>query len=275
MSVGKLRRYTLPFANVVASGWATTNLNIGRTLETLNLKLGGTSLTKAMLSTIRIKANGKAIFEATGSQCDKLNQYRGEAADAAFLDIQFADRTGLTEADRMVGALDTTAGIMSLSAEIQIAGATAPTLVGITTESSPQGTNKNLIPASGVLSKVLRYPFSVATGGQLSIPLPFGGVNGAMIKRIHVEHTGNMTGATVKQDSFVVHESVKAENEYEQKRWGRVPQTNLYTLDFVLDGNFAKAMDTRDARTFEVLPTFSAADNGFVIVEYLDALGNL
>ena len=84
-----------------------------------------------------------------------------------------------------------------------------------------------------------------------------------------------MTGLTVKQDSMVVHESLKAENEQEQVRFGKVPQTNFYTVDFVLDGAIKKALDTRDAKSLEWLPTFSAADSGYIIVEYLDVLGNL
>jgi len=84
-----------------------------------------------------------------------------------------------------------------------------------------------------------------------------------------------MTGATVKQDGMVVHESLAADNANMQVRSGRVPQTNMYTIDFVTDGNIRNALDTRDARSLEWLLNFSAADNGTVLVEYLDALGNL
>lgn len=276
MSVGKLTRYGLPFSNVVANGVATANITPGRTIDNLQLKLGGTSFTKAMISLIKLKANGKVIMEGSGSQFDKLNAYRGQATDVAYLDLPFADLVGMTEIDRMVGALDTSAGIASMTMEVTIGAATAPTLLSIQTESAQQKLNSgDSAGFAGIMAKVLRYPFNISTGGQLPVNLPFGNVNGAVIKRIHVEHSGNMTGAVVKQDGLVLHESLKLENEYELKRWGRVPQTNLYTLDFVADGNMKKAFDTRNARSLELLPTFSAADSGFVIVEYLDALGNL
>jgi hypothetical protein len=84
-----------------------------------------------------------------------------------------------------------------------------------------------------------------------------------------------MTGATVKQDGLVIHESITSENQYLQTKFGRVPQTNMYTIDFVLDGNVAKALDTRDSKSLEWLLTFSGADSGTVLVEYLDPLGNL
>ena len=126
-----------------------------------------------------------------------------------------------------------------------------------------------------MISKVLKYPYNIATGGRLPITVPFGPQNGSIIKRLHVFHGGNMTGATVKQDGIVVHESVRLENEFDQKKYGRVPQTNVYTIDFTVDGNVKKALDTRDARSLEWIFDFSAADSGNVIVEYLDPLGNL
>ncbi len=276
MSVGKLIRYGLPFSNVVASGTATNQVTPGRTVENLRLRLGGTTFTKAMISGIKIKANGKVIVEGTGSDIDKINAYRGHVADAAFLDLFFADYQLNNELDRMVGAFDTSVGISNITSEITIAGATAPTLSPILIESAAQkASTGEAAPFAPLISKLLRYPFNIATGGRLPVNVPFGPQSGSIIKRLHVFHGGNMTGATVKEDGLVVHESVKAENEYEQKRFGRVPQANVYTLDFVADGDIRKALDTRNARSLEWLFDFSAADSGTVYVEYLDPLGNL
>lgn len=276
MSVGRLTRYGLPFSNVVPSGTATNNVTPGRTLEQMQLKLGGTSLTKAMLSLIKIKANGKVIIEATGTELDKINAYRGEAANAAFLPIQFTDYSLIQELDRQVGSFDTSLGIANITTEVTVTGATAPTLTPILVESAQQkDSSGNAAPYAALLSKVLRYPYNIATGGRLPVTVPFGAQNGAIIKRLHVFHGGNMTGATVKQDGLVVHESVAAENSYMQTKHGKAPQANVYTIDFVVDGNIKKALDTRDARSLEWLFDFSGADTGNVIVEYLDPLGNL
>ena len=276
MSVGKLTRYGLPFSNVVNAGTATNLVTPGRTLENLRLKLGGTALTKAMIAKLKLKANGKVVIEGTGTQLDKINAYRGEATNAKFLDLQFADYSLLGEVDRMVGAFDTSLGIANITTEITTAGATAPVITPILIESANQKDRTGSTTAfAPYISKILVYPFSVATGGRLPLTLPFGPQNGAIVKRVHVFHGGNMVGATVKQDSLVVHESVKDENEFDQVKAGRVPQANMYTLDFCLDGNVSKALDTRDARSLEWLLEFSAADNGEVLVEYLDPLGNL
>lgn len=276
MSVGKLTRYGLPLSNVVATGPATGNITPGRTLENLRYKLGGTALTKAMLTTIKLKANGKTFVDTNGADLQKINAYRGAATDAAFLDIQFADYSMLSELDRMVGAFDTTLGIQNITEEIFITGATAPTITPILIESAAQKDSQgNAAPFAPLMSKLLQYPFNIATGGRLPFTVPFGPQSGSIIKRVHIFHGGNMTGVTVKQDGLVVHESVAAENAFDQTKMGRVPQANVYTIDFVLDGQIRKALDTRDAKSLEWLPEFSAADSGRVYVEYLDPLGNL
>lgn len=276
MSVGKLIRYGLPFSNVVAAGVATANVTPGKTLESIRLCLGGTAFTKAMMAMIRVKANGKTIIETSGSELDKLNTYRGKAANAAFIDIDFADYCMNNEFDRLVGAFDTSAGIANVTVEVTIAGATAPTLKMIVVESAGQkASNGEAAPYARLLTKMLRYPFNIASGGRLPIVVPFGPQSGAIIKRAHVVHTGNMTGATVKQDGLVIHESIAAENSYFQQALGLTPQANIYTLDFVADRAVVKALDTRDSRQLEWLFDFSAADTGTMIVEYLDVLGNL
>lgn len=278
MTVGKLTRYGLPYSNVVAAGTATNNITVGRTLENFQLKLGGTALTKAMITLFRMKANGKTIVEGTGTELDKINAYRGVGTtNAKFLDIFFADYSLNNELDRQVGALDTSVGIANITTEVTVAGATAPTITPILFESGQQKNTKGeFMPFAGLLSKVLRYPYNIANGGKLPITVPFGPQNGAIIKRFHVISNNNVvTGVTVKQDSLVVHESVKDENEFVQTRHGRVPQANMYTVDFVLDGDIRKALDTRDARSLEWLLEFSGADSGNVLIEYVDSLGNL
>lgn len=271
MSVGKLLRPGLPFSNVVASGVATASITPGRTIERIVLALGGTTFTKAMLTLIKLKANGKVFFEGSASQIDKLNKYRGIADDAAFLSLDFTEIKGRDKLDQMVGAFDTSNGISNITMECTIAGATAPTLGMYLVESGAQNG-----PYQPVMTKLLRYPFSTSVGGTLPVVLPFGGQQGAVIKRVHVDQTtGNMTGLVVKQDGLVIHETVAALNTFVAEEHGKVPQTNWYTADFIVDGNQGGALDTRNAKSMEWLLTLSAADSGYILVEYYDTLGNL
>jgi len=276
MSVGKLTRYGLPFSNVVNSGVATNQITPGRTIENVRLRLGGTTFTKAMITNVNIKANGKTIVEGTGSQIDAINAYRGRTQAAAFLELPFADYSMNNEFDRMVGAFDTSLGISNITTEITIAGATAPTLLPILIESAAQKDRTGqAAPFAPLISKLLRYPFNIANGGRLAMNVPFGPQSGSIITRLHVFHGGQMTGATVKEDGLVIHESVTAENQQEQQQQGKFPQSNCYTIDFVVDGDVRKALDTRQSRSLEWLFDFSAASSGTVYVEYLDPLGNL
>lgn len=282
MGVGRLIRKGLPLSNVVTAGTATNIITPGRTLENLQLRIAatgaGASFTKANISMFKMKANGKVIVEGTGTEIDKINAYRGAGqTDAAFLDIYFSDYSLNNEYDRQVGAFDTSVGIANITTEVTTSGIVgSPTIDPILFEIPQQKLKTGeMAPFAPMISKVLRYPFSQAVGGKLPVTVPFGPQNGAIIKRLHVMHGGNMTAATVKQDGIVVHESVKAENEFDQKRKGRVPQANTYTIDFVVDGDVNKALNTRDARQLEWLFEFSAADNGTIVVEYLDLLQNL
>jgi len=235
MAVGKLTRYGLPFSNVVNTGTATNQVTPGRTLENLRLRLGGTTFTKDMIPNLKVKANGKVIIEASATQLDAINAYRGRAQAAGFLEIPFADYSMLSEMDRMVSAFDTSMGISNITTEVQISGATAPTLAPILIESAAQKDNKGQsAPYAALLAKLLAYPFNIATGGRLPVTVPFGAQSGSIIKRLHVFHGGQMTGATVKLDGLVVHESVQAENAHDQTQAGRTPQNNVYTIDFLL-----------------------------------------
>lgn len=275
MPVGKISRPAYPFSNVVGTGDATNMIATGMTLNNLQLQLAGTTFTKAMIDTFRLKANAKTIFEGSGTQIDKINSYRGQVADASFLDITFEDLTGIDQIDRAVGSLDTSIGIASLTTEVKIVGATAPQLTAMVFETAPQRQASGAVaPYAGLIAKQLRYSYNIAAGGDLPIQFPFGVHTGAVIKRVHV-FNANMTKAIVKEDSVVKFERTKVQNEYEQKRHGRVPQAGMFTIDFVEDGNVMAAFDTRKAQSVDWIFTFSAADAGQIVIEYLDVLGNL
>lgn len=276
--IGKLQFNGLPLANVAAASVATGNITPGRTLEKISYKLGGTFVKATHISLLKLKANGKVFFEGSGADIDKINAYRGIVASAAFLDIDFTEQNGRDRLDRLVGAFDTSMGINNITSEITIGAATSPTLSVLLSESGRQVDAQTGLPSkfAGLMHKVLRYPFSQAVGGTLPVTLPFGPQNGAIIKRVHVATAGGlMTGATVKQDRMVIHESLAAENSFEQTRRGLVPQTNWYTIDFIIDGELDKALDSRDCDSLEWLFTFSGAESGYIYVEYLDRLGNL
>lgn len=273
MAIGKILRKGLAFSNVVATGVASCMLPIGRTIERITLGMGGTIFTVAMITNIKLRANGKVIIDLSGTELSRINAYRGIVSSTNFLTLDFTEIFGRDRMDQVIGGFDTSKGIAQLSMEVTIAGATAPTLEAYIQESNVQAGSY-----SAIIAKILRYPFQTSAGGVLPIQLPFGPVNGSVIKRMHVLHSvaNNVSEITVKQDSVVIWESTRALNEAIQVEHRKTPQTLQMTVDFTLDNNQSNAFDTRDARSLELLPRFGAAEpSGVVLVEYYDTLGNL
>lgn len=264
----------LPFNNVVAAGVATCDLNnlLGYTVERLILNLGGTTFTKAMLTGLQLKANGKIIYDSTGSCVDTRNQYRGITANANFLTIDFAEIRSKTELGQNIGALDTTQGIQNLRLEATISGATAPTLQGWAEVSPPQ-----LDPAqkatANLIARVHRATITIGAAGQYSLPVPhfFPSDGGSIFKRIAV-FSANMTALMIKKNGIVIEDSIKALNDFNTTEYRRVPQTGLYVADFIVDDNQSQVLNTRNAQTMECLGTFSAGETITIESELLEPL---
>ena len=274
MPIGKITRPGLAFQNVVATGTASSLLPIGRTIERIMLAMTGVTLTgveaTCQLKEVRIRANGKVVFDVRGAELYRLNAFKGMTQTAGFISIDFTELTGRDLMDQLFGGFDTSKGITQLSIECTLAGATAPTMTAYITESDVQGA------AGGILSKILRYPYSASAGGLLPLPLPFGDT-GAIIKRIHIVEGANdrCTGIVIKQDSNVIFEATDALNNAHLIEHGRVPQTGIFSVDFTADRNQRNAWSTRGVRSVEVLANMSGADTGTMLVEYYDVLGNL
>jgi hypothetical protein len=264
----------LPFNNVVATGLATLDLSnlLGYTIERLILNLGGTTFTKAMMTSIQLKANGKVVFDTTGARVDARQQYRGITANANFLTLDFAEIRSKTELGQNIGAIDTTAGINSLKLEIQITGATAPTLSGYAETNRPQIDNAQAATRN-LIAKIHNSTITIGAAGTFSLPVPHIDVSsgGTWYKRIHF-FSANMTGLVIKKNGIVIEDSIKALNDYNQTEYRKVPQASLYVFDPIVDDNQSQVLNTRDAQTMEVLGTFSAGETITIEVEVLEPL---
>jgi hypothetical protein len=262
-----LLQKNLPFFNVVGTGVATLNLPLGMTYERIIMVLGGTTFTKDMITDIKCKLNGKVFYQTTGTRLDLINKYKGLANDATHLTIDFTELFARDEVGQSIGAIGTLQGVASFTIEVTISGATAPTLDSYSQLSGP----KNL----GVVNKMLNYPTSSSVGGKVPIVLPFGVNGGSILKRVYFFHGGNMTGLEVKKNGLVIHESTQSVNEFIQKENRKVPQTNLWVYDPIVDNNQSGMVVTADARSMEFNVTLSAADAIMAYGEYVDQLGNL
>lgn len=265
----------LPFNNVANTGLATLDLNnlLGYTIERMTFQLGGTAFTKANITSFQIKANGKVIYDSSGARIDARMQYRGIAANANFLTIDFSEIHARTELGQNIGSIDTTAGIQNLKLEMQISGATAPTIQGYAECSRPQIDNAQA-PTRNLLARVHNSTVTIGAGGTFSIPVPhfFPADGGSLFKRIHI-FSANMTGVAIKKNGIVVEETIKAVNDFRQTEYKKTPQAGLYVVDFVQDDNQSSILNTRDAQTMEINGTFSAGETITIEIEVLEPLG--
>ena len=257
-----------PFQNVAASGVAISDLSklLGSVLEKITLTLGGTSLTKAMLTKLELKANGKVIWESSGSRLDAYNLYLKGATDATILKIDFMDRCALTPNARQAGAIDLSigSGISSLRLEVTIAGATAPTLVGFA-DVSPPTSDPAEAGIRALISRRHAVTYVAPAAGTFALPIPHldpsGG--GSNYRRIAI-YSANMTALKTMREGVTEHELTKLQNEAAQKDNGRVPQANLVVFDPVQDGQLTgRTWDTRPAagvRSAQFYATFSAGE---------------
>ena len=261
-----------PFSNVVASGLATNQLNnlLGYTIDSIILELGGGALTKAMLTNVKLIANEKPIFEDTGARIDSRMQYRGIAANAAYLDLDFSEKRARTIVGQKTGCIDTvSSGILKLSMEVTIAGATTPTLSGYAVVSAaPQHADYGRL-----IAKVINSTQSPAAAGEFPFPMQFGARRGAFVKRVHF-FGSTVTAVRVKKNGIEIFKATDARNDFLQGEFVRTPQANIFTIDFVVDGNMTEALALENVQAMDWLVTVSGAGNVIVVTEMLDLLEN-
>ncbi|HRZ02320.1 MAG TPA: major capsid protein P2 [Burkholderiaceae bacterium] len=267
-----------PFNGVAANSLANLDLSqlLGFTVENIFLQLGGT-FTKAQLTAIQLKANGKVIVDTDGARCDARMQFRGLTAAATLLCLDFSEYKARSKVAAYSGALDTTLGVRNLRLECQIGAATSPTLQAFASVSAPL-----VSPEFGgvrpLISRVHRVTQTIGAAGTFPLAVPHLDpvAGGSIFKRIAV-HSANMTGALVTRNGVNVHESIKAINDYRQQyQGGRTPQAGVYMLDFIVDNIQEDAvLDTRPASgcsTAAVFGTFSAGETITIESEVLEPL---
>lgn len=258
----------LPFSNVAANGVATVSLPIGMSYNKIILALGGGAFTKSMITDIKVRLNGKVIFQNTGSRLDLQNTARGYSVSAGYLVIDFTEARAKIMAEQYLGNINTAAGVSSLTVEVTIAGATTPTLDSYAELGPPA--------PLGIIAKQILFPTSFAGAGKFPLKIIDVANRGAIIKRVHFAHGGNMTALEVKKNGIVIHDNIPtAVNNFWLADYLKTAQTNLYSYDPCADNNYTNAIKTTDMLSLEFNLTVSAADTVTAVLETLDTLGNM
>ena len=256
----------------------------GMVYHRIILQLGGT-FTKSQITEIRIKANGKLIFQDSGSRIDLINQYKGLAASATLLTIDFTEPRMRDQFEQLMGGLDTGKDktgmpkVSSLLMEIDIAGATNPTLVAYL-DCGYQDTQVEKISVD-LIGKRLLFSFPVsATASRFPLQIPYGAQGGSLIKRIHLVGSNNnitVNGVVINKDSAPIFDLPLAVNQFVQAEFQRTPQASLFTVDFIVDMNMnANILNAANAASMEYYAdiTVTTPGNLTAIVELLDPLLN-
>lgn len=260
-------------SNVAAGSICSCHLPVGLTFEVLQIAYSGVTL--AQLENIKVKADGKTIMQFdTGAQLDYLNQYYGRGAASGILNLWF-QRPELTqyvqgESKAVVrGQFMTslgTVGLQTLSIEIGVnAGAASPALEIRALQSAAQPV--------GLICKVLTFPRNFATSGLQEIDsIP---KSGARIAAAHL-FKADVSAAELVVNNVSTIDATKTALEELQTRFGRTPQTAVAThLDFLVDGNIRRALQTSGVVDLRVKPTIDTSGALTAVVEYLDGLGGL
>lgn len=271
------------FNSVPTTGTATLNTGqlAGYSLHGLQFVRGGGAFTTAMISDITIRQNGKdLVTQITGARLLDLNEYDGLADQTNNNFLYFGDPTARTLRGQHIGDFDFTVYPGQLEIMVGIAGATTPTLEVIAHVGAPKaamlgaGFNAQDVAAFRALKRTVLDPGAAVSDKQY--PISLGAAPGALIRKVGLFHT-NITRASWRKNSIIKHDNLTiAENAAYQGVYARVPQSGLYMIDFIADGNVGEAEPTLDSKNavwnHQLGLTTSGADT---VTAYADLLTNL
>lgn len=275
--------------NVVANGTATLKIpKYLLTLCRLDLVLGGTAFTKANVASIRVKLGTRVVWSVEtfngvvgGTILDKRDKYSAKYDQSNTLVIDWTERDFMNVVAREIGGYDMAQLRDDIYLEVQISGATAPTLEVYGFFTPPQTTEPGKIDDNVLIQKFVSVPWSVQAGGRYNLNFD---PRGALIKRVYFYFSGAQGGAGVdsnlykveiKKNGVVVFDPRESVARFVQQQFGKVPQANLYVMDFCFDNNSSGALSTADATSLEILQYFNGPDNGVAYFELLDIPGNV
>lgn len=209
----------------------------------------GEELDISMFDTVRFNLGTEAIVDVTGEELRELCQdYLGIHTEDGQLVIPFKEIAARTyDGVHMTGLVTFPSDALSLDVKLVGTGASANLDLRARASFSASQTVRRVIP------KIKTQSFPVTASGEVDLTtLP----KGPRIKRIHFAD-GEMDTLRILRDDVEIYNEKKADVVFEQKRHGRVPQTDYFHLDSSPDGfNVSKAMVT-SAGKLVLKPGFS------------------
>jgi hypothetical protein len=253
--------------NVGAGKTAVLKLSYKATFDQIFLQLGG-GLTKADIGRIEGKANGTPFFVDDGSLIGLRDAYQGVFVDPNVITIDFTDPNTRGGAAAQYLASVPRNLLNSLTFEIEIkAGANAGSTM------TAEASYRDPTPNPFILRrKDFNVPLAIT--GENDIMLP-SSVNGGLVKRIWLHHTGHVTKAELRANGTPKLRASVASVAHTAKRNRLVPQANILVLDFVADGNLMGMLNTAAYQEVLLRLTTDGADTVKAYIDYVDSLQKL
>lgn len=279
-------RHLEPWTNVAANARAILNSNLvlGNIIERVYLVLGGTVFTKALITALRVKLNGKTVFgDISGTNLDLFQTYQLGNTNAGFLTVDFVEPSSKSMAGEILGAIDTNgAGVTVYTMEADIGAATAPTLDSfaqlrdVASIDPKNGFNPNLRPLIRALIQT-NLTSTAATEQQYQLNVGSGG--NSLIKRLVIFST-ILTNVRIKRNSLDIYELVSPTlASFVQTDYGKHPQANMYVVDWLADGNQSDTQVTRNPdgtiANYQFLLTASGAGTFLVFADVYSILAGI
>lgn len=244
------------FIGVANTGTAICTMTsevVGGVLESALLKLGGT-FTRANITGWRLKADGRVLRASTGADQNSIYTYYGRTNAATEMMIDFMMPLARTPNAYCAGALDlggveVSNKITNLTLEVDISGATNPTLKAYA-ELSPSMDIPSERPVRWVMQRDERNQVTVPAGEfdiAQFIPHFLPSMGGGTFAAIHL-FSANVTDIRVRRNGIDEFKFPVAIMQAMQKRAGRVPQSNHLVFDPMTDNMLqGRAYDTTPA----------------------------
>jgi len=225
-----------------ATSTLTTSELVDKTLHALVFELGGTTFNKTHISNIRVRVDGKDIIDGiTGAQLLDLNEYDGITDVTDYLILPFGDPTANTFRGKHLGDIDFSIYRHPIEIEVAIGAATAPTLKVYARAFSVGKVDLNAgfspVEAASFRALVRSVIQTSAAVTRQSVGVSIGSSAGARLRRVSMFHA-NLTSVDFRKGSLVKQDDISAAlNNAIGVFAGRVNQSGLYPLDFVVNGD--------------------------------------
>jgi hypothetical protein len=273
------------FDRVAQNTTATLDLPIGYTYHSIALDLS--NITPAEIQRITLYANGEAVqVYKSGSDADRINQFDGRSAATSdgVLMLDFRRFGLLTRQGRELTVVGTgrprgdgaksgdgmpsdPRPITTLQLEVEIGSTASGSAPGIDARAEitpPQ--------PSGMLKKVQRFVYNPSSSGEFEIAdLPR---LGTVSRMIFDQSNAAIDRVRIERDQIVTFDRTSMVNERIQGDGIRVPQSNLWVVDFTELGYASDSMNVKNVQDWRTTLYMAGAGAVPVYVEYLAPISN-